>query len=439
MIFIDDVSGRWYRDWMKMKSPGFEPPENLDTELEIFAYNLASSFFRDLTRFQPDRFIVALDSKEWRTPFFNNYYLPRVNFWKSKSEKSSWVLGFNNSFQVVKKDSRTDSWKKKKANKTEEKELDLDNPDKWVFFKAGKTPDEIIKAYPDTFKSVRDCPEWEVLKDYVPAYKGNRDKDFSLFETSYEDFKELARNATFHLAALAGAEVVEAGWAEFDDIAATVVEMNPAEEIIISSTDQDMDQLKAAGLFVNIWNSGTGHDNPARWVDMSAKLSEFHLLCKLVGGDGSDGIHGITTKEDGKEKTWGVVSWEVADKSKVKKGKLTEKFCRRLMEENGNLKGVHRWLMEHQIDETYSRNLALMHLSAAPLQIRENCKRALKQAIERPPKHEWDNFFLGEKARRKIANEALKMRAEDMAGGWYSGKSFPEEKKPARDRLGSAL
>lgn len=434
---IIDCSVLWYSNWHRMKSADYQATSNI--ELVEFAKNLTSNLHEYITRFKPDEIIFGIDSKEWRTPYFSQYFKDRTHYWKSKTEKNSWVMKVGQVIHIIKMGETTGTWTYKKASKAEELLLDLTDStgEKWVFFEKGQTPAYILEAYPDTFKTVQECPDWPALETKAITYKGGRNANWP-YKTPYAEFKKCAKSITYNLAALFGAKAVAADWSEFDDIAHAYIKDNAGQdEIILVTTDQDLDQLQALHPKLKIWCPGGGPNFPAAWVVMEPLTAQYHLWCKLIGGDSSDKIPGVTLKDitykgRGENKrevvkltTYPTVSWET--KLICKGGKATDKFVMKLTcghlhpdEKVITPQLINKYLKDHEVDGTYSRNVALMHLSAAPVEIQNNCRAALAAATIDTPIYTLADYMIDETEKRTIEHRALIKRKKDLEDGIYS-------------------
>ena len=424
---IIDCSVMWYRAWWRMKSPGYQAQSVL--ELEEFARNLAGDLYELIQRFQAEDVVFGIDSKEWRSEYYRQYFADRVHFWKHKKYPQSWVAMVNNSHYMVSYHEHTRVWSTRKLTQLQEQVLDLQDPETWILFPAGKTPEYILEAFPSTFKCVQDCPDWEGLRQIFPQYKGGRNANWQ-FETPYKEYKDSAKSLTLNLADTFGARAVMAEWAEFDDIARAYISENPEAETILVTTDRDMDQLMGLSSKLSIWSPGSGKNNPAKWVRLSKELAEFHLLCKLVGGDDSDKIPGCTIweeREKGPKKakvsyrvntTYGPVSWETD--STPKDGKKTFTFCQSLMEEHKTLAGCNAYLKAHEVEHSYTRNVSLMHLGAAPGVVKAACSEALQNTRVGSKQYELTDYMLTDRQVLEKAEQASQARAQDIADGVYA-------------------
>lgn len=427
---IIDCSVIWYRCWHRMKSPGYQAESPI--ELEEYTKNLAGELYGYIKRFQAEDVIFGIDSKEWRSDYYRAYYEDRVHFWKHREKQDHWVVLVDDKHYIIWQDLHTETWRDKKATADEKLGLDLTDADQWIFFEGGKTPQYILDAFPTTFKNVQEAPEWEYLQKRYPTYKGGRNETWA-YETTYSEFKKVSREFTINLADSLGARAVFADLAEFDDIAYNYILEDTVNTTVLITTDQDLDQLQQYGeQTLKIWNPGSGANNPERWVLMGPRTSQYHLLNKLVGGDDSDKIAGVTLRIEKKkgskknptfyyeDKTFGTVSW--ASDMTAKKGKTTEKYCYKLFEEYGyNLGQVHGFLNENQVDGTYTKNLSLMHLGAAPLIVGDNCRKALAETVVEPATYSIEtDYLLTVRQLKLIENEALSKRNWDIEEGVYS-------------------
>ena len=427
---IIDCSVIWYRCWHRMKSPNYQAESPI--ELEEYTKNLAGELYKYVNRFQAEDVVFGIDSKEWRSAYYNAYYADRVHFWKHREKADHWVMIVDDKHYIIWLDEHTEVWRDKKATADEKLVLDLTDADTWIFFEGGKTPQYILDTYPTTFKTVQEAPEWEYLQKRYPTYKGGRNGNWP-YETTYSEFKAVSREFTINLADTLGARAVFAELAEFDDIAYNYILQDTECTTVLITTDQDLDQLQQYGeKTLKIWNPGSGANNPERWVEMGPRTSTYHLLNKLVGGDDSDKIAGVTLKIEKQkgtkknpvfyheDKTFGTVSW--ASDMTPKKGKQTEKFCYKLFENSGyDLGQAHAFLKEHEVDGTYTKNLSLMHLGAAPEVVAANCQKALAETTVYPATYAIDaDYCLTTRQLKLIENEALIERANDIEAGVYS-------------------
>lgn len=436
MKLIIDCSVLWYKNLHGLKAKDYVATTGL--EMAEYTKSLTKDILRLVKRFQADEVILGVDSKEWRSGYFADYFAEKVHYYKSITKKNYWVVDVCGTLYIVHEDVKTETWRKKKATKDESLAFDLKEPTEWVFFEKGFTPKNIMDAYPDTFKTVQECPDWVHLAEVYPTYKGGRRTNWD-FETTYKQFKDHSRGLTYNLGNTLGLKVVATDWAEFDDIAHSYAQMYKDEPMIIVTTDQDLDQLHAVNHNLQTWNPGSGANNPARWQKLGPRGAQYHLFCKLIGGDSSDGIPPVTLnlvemKGRGKNKhevnkqiTYPVVQWDLEGKT-VKKGMKTDKLVMDLVtgqlidgvdEEQVTPGKIDAWLRAREVNGSYTRNVALMHLGACPLPIQEACKKSILEAAIAPPKYTLADFLLTEVELREVEHEALIDRKMDQEKGIY--------------------
>ena len=409
---IVDWSLLSYKQWFRMKSPNYTPKSEL--EIEEFAINMASEAYKYRVRFRPDKFIFALDARPpWRDTTYNQFYDVSVKYWKSLEEQQHWVVGFDSKYFRCKFHDGPKVWQFEKFNATDKKNWPTESQDqtKWMFFDRGNTPPEVLEAFPESPKTVKETDDWEGLKKIVPTYKGNRQGQKWDFNTSKEDLKKHMRALAFNLAPVVGAMPVEAELTEADDVAAYYAQNNPGEEIILVSADQDWHQLLISNPHVSIWDPYFKH-----WVTGEKEQISLKLLCKLLGGDTSDNIAGVSISG---RNPLSPVQWDESGKT-VKGGKNTYKQAMKLMDKFNNDFGlIHKVLMEESEDKSYLRNLMLISFNMLPDHVKWYINHALQGAKVDPVQYQLTDFGVDITMQREI-----EMRCKHMMGLDEQGRSF---------------
>src|SRR5210317_4523 len=216
-------------------------------------------------------------------------------------------------------------------------------------------------------------------KDYYKPYKANRSEaraaltereqeEEKIFWDTFDDFNQYLREKT-------NCSVLRDGDAEADDLIARWIDLHPADEHVIISSDSDFYQLLADNVsqfngitdqLITVEGVFDAKGKPV--IDKKTKLPkevpdpEWLLFEKCMRGDSSDNVFSAfpgVRKKGTKNK----VGLQEAFADKDTKGY------------NWNNMMLQRWVdhegVEHRVLEDYQRNVTLCDLSAQPDEIKQ--------------------------------------------------------------------
>ena len=263
----------------------------------------------------------------------------------------------------------------------------ISGPDKWVSKKLTKAEKENVPKNKELIK-YEDVPE-KLLK-FFPSYKKGR-KDASWdYETTREEWHKLCKSICNNLASVFGAKVIVADKAEADDVAKVYADMNAANEMVFITTDSDWTQLLVDHLFLGLFNPGK-----REWSTVNVTEAEHALAVKLIGGDASDAVPGISLMGDN--------------------ATLGPKKSEALVIEYG-IPGVYDYLEATADKPGLNRNYELIYLDNIPREISILIERILKTA--KPSKSKkplnYTSFGITKKDELGIKAEAKSLRDMDL-------------------------
>lgn len=367
---VIDWSVLMYLNWHKMRSPNFEARTGL--ELAEFARNITGHALYLVERVRPDVLVLAVDSpKNWRSDVYARYYLDNVEFKEFRAAGGIWVVAFDRKTYLVKYRQDMGKWESKKLARADVAELKLEDAGQWRTWSSSPV-EPVEETEVEPLRWVQEAEDWPHLEPLVPRYKGNRTTSAWNYETPKSEFKALGGNLAHNLAGALGGHAVEVHLAEGDDVCATFVSMaEPDDELVLVTIDSDLHQLLVDRPDLRIFDP-----KAHKWVDKTAELALFELTHKILKGDTSDNIAGISLR--GAAATLG------------------DKGAEKVISENGGPVGVWDYLLGVQ-DEAgkyirppmadlapLDRNLELVALSRIPAEVVHRVQDALRAAISSP-------------------------------------------------------
>jgi len=147
--------------------------------------------------------------------------------------------------------------------------------------KVKHAPNEVVVCF--------DSYSWR--KKYFQYYKARREIQRKKSKLDYSVFVEVIEQIRDELREFFPFKVVQAQWAEADDIIAVLVHHlgHTASEIIIASRDKDFKQLLGPG--VKLWDT---HD----WKWIKCPNPKMFLIKHVIGGDAGDDVPNIRSDSD---------------------------------------------------------------------------------------------------------------------------------------------
>lgn len=422
MKVLIDWSTIMYKLWFRMFSANYVAESDL--ELEEYGRNCALEMLKIQARFKPDDIVFFVDTPPWRTPYLKNWYLDKIDYWKSMEEKDSWAVQVDGLTHTVHKCARTDTWLQRGPLKNDDvTDLQLTRSEKWLACPAGVPPQEMRDKCPGVVPDhIKDHPDYTALQEVCLGYKGKRVNAKWGAETSKDAWKKFSRNLAYHLAGALGGRVIEIPWAEADDSIHVYIKENSAAQCVLITSDKDAYQNKIGSMFLQIWDLYED-----QWVESSEEKLKFHLLCKILGGDSSDDIRGVRKASTGKP--FPLVEWK--QDGIIKSGKGTKTFAEGALEAvGGDYKKLHEMFTakagepaynkKYAVDvESYLRNCTLIHFHYMPAELREKARDLTHNQPVQLKEYDWDKFMVSPAEIRSAQHEGHRLRESDLQDGVY--------------------
>lgn len=341
---VIDWSVLMYMNWHKMRSPNFQARTAL--EFAEFARNIVTHALYLVERVKPDQLVLAVDyPQNWRTEVYSRYYETNVEFFQYLGAGRAWVVQFDRKTYLVKYESTMDKWVYTKLAAKEAEGYKLKDPTEWKKW--------------DRSDLAGCLQDWPALNHIIPRYKGNRATSKWDYETTKAEFRSIGANLAFNLAPALGGVAVQVPQAEGDDVCATWIRMSEGWDTVLVTIDTDLHQLLITCPDLAIFDP----KNHA-WVEKSAELAAFELTRKLLCGDTSDNICGISLR--GKSQTLG------------------PKTSEKLIEDNGGPDGIWDYLAREADQAPLDRNLELIALNYIPAEIRQAIEDKIQERLDSP-------------------------------------------------------
>lgn len=355
---VIDWSVLMYMNWHKMRSPNFQARTALESA--EFARNIVTHALYLVERVKPDQLVLAVDyPQNWRTGVYSRYYETNVEFFQYLGAGRAWVVQFDRKTYLVKYESGMDKWVYTKLAAKEAEGYKLKDPTEWKKWRRRDLVAEPREAENLDPPGNGEHPDWPALDHIIPRYKGNRATSKWEYETTKAEFRSIGANLAFNLAPALGGVAVQVPQAEGDDVCATWIHMSEGWDTVLVTIDTDLHQLLITCPDLAIFDP----KNHA-WVEKSAELAAFELTRKLLCGDTSDNICGISLR--GKSQTLG------------------PKTSEKLIEDNGGTDGIWDYLAREADQAPLDRNLELIALNYIPAEIRQAIEDKIQERLEAP-------------------------------------------------------
>jgi 5'-3' exonuclease len=385
-----------------MRSPNFKARTSL--ECAEFARNIVTHALYLVERVKPDQLVLAVDYPEnWRTGVYTRYYETNVDFYQYLGTGRTWIVQFDRKTYLVKYESGMDKWVYAKLPAKEVEGYKLKDPAEWKKWRrsdlAGCTQDtdldeESIASLPH--------PDWPALDHIIPRYKGNRSTSKWDYETTKAEFRALGANLAFNLAPALGGVAVQVPQAEGDDVCATWLYTSEGWDTTLVTIDTDLHQLLITCPDLRIFDPRLH-----TWVDKSAELAAFELTKKILCGDTSDNICGISLR--GKSQTLG------------------PKTSERLIESNGGVEGIWDYLAREADQAPLDRNLELIALNYIPAEIRQAIEDKLQERLTSPESSLYGLQDFGLTAKDQLLTKTAARLDKELDDGIREGDPIAHE------------
>ena len=419
MTLVVDFSVIAHKSWHSIFSPNFEPQykvlgkdeKNQDilqpwTELEEFSRNLCMNLFYLKSLYKPDEMILAMDApSNWRADYVKQWYHDRVKVYEQLEgvEKPTFYVTFDQVQWNITYVSQIDTWVTTKV-----KVKELFEPSEWDH-----------KVY--NYDEIKDHDVWKLAieKKLVPYYKGTRKNGNWVAYTPKDEFKAETARLGLELAPLLGARAIMVDNAEGDDVVTMSVldaeYFDPAQECVVVSIDQDLYQLATSHSNFIYYNPNTRKEIPLR-----SDVAKLKLAYKIIGGDGSDNIRGISMMDSNKA----MVEVKTDAEGVVKSGKGTVNYVDNIIQPlltqgktGADLFAPLYRTLEAEADiDTLYRNVQLIFLKNIPVDIQEVIKDRLMNDEVLETSMKWEDFGMSGKDKVSVINKANNERAE--VRGW---------------------
>lgn len=433
---VIDWSVLMYKCWSVIFKKDYVASTKTGLEVDEFTRNMAEELFKLVERFEPEEVILALDgTHNWRLDFYEDHYMKNIDYWKilpapdaeGKLVPSYWVARVDRSMYKIHKNGALDQWFVDKLKKDEIEDLpNLEDGTLVTPFFSGKMPQYVLDQFPDAPLSVTELEDWAGLQLVVPAYKGNRKGTKWVAKTPKSEFKTHGRNLAFNLAPLVNGVEIYVESAEGDDVVARYIERNAnhPDPVILVTVDADLRQLFVKNPALVIWDPVKN-----RFFKETPDQADFKLICKIMGGDTSDNITGISFPKraatfptvDFDEKTGdlkagkGTVAWirKIIDPLQAagKTGPEVWGPVYQAIDKEYTIKGTD---VPHPLKETWERNLGLVFIPNIPAPIIDKIDFLLDSYTREPSTFTWEDFGLTEIDLRSAINSSLKKRTDDQ-------------------------
>jgi hypothetical protein len=218
-------------------------------------------------------------------------------------------------------------------------------------------------------------------KKYFKYYKARREITRKKSKLNYSEFVEVIDEIKEDLRKYFPFKVVQAQWAEADDIIAVLVYhlQNTASEIIIASRDKDFKQLLNSG--VKLWDT---HD----WKWIKCPNPRVFLIKHVIGGDAGDDVPNIRSDSD----TF------ITDGKRQKA--CGPKTIDKILEQ-----GLEEYIKQEGLLSNFKRNKRLIRLSkhTIPDRVWEGCLKSYDDEPEKKGNYQLLTEYFGHNRMRKLA------------------------------------
>jgi hypothetical protein len=236
-----------------------------------------------------------------------------------------------------------------------------------------------VKHQPTEMVICFDSYSWR--KKYFKYYKARREITRKKSKLNYSEFVEVIDEIKEDLRKYFPFKVVQAQWAEADDIIAVLVYhlQNTASEIIIASRDKDFKQLLNSG--VKLWDT---HD----WKWIKCPNPRVFLIKHVIGGDAGDDVPNIRSDSD----TF------ITDGKRQKA--CGPKTIDKILEQ-----GLEEYIKQEGLLSNFKRNKRLIRLSkhTIPDRVWEGCLKSYDDEPEKKGNYQLLTEYFGHNRMRKLA------------------------------------
>ena len=407
---ILDWSVICHRAWHTMFSANYVAT---DDEVVEWTRNVAKEVIYLTTRFEADEIVFAMDApSNWRADYVKDWYHTKTDFYMDVTNPNHWYVKVDKKVREIKYSDITCTWSVSKAlSAKDETVLELDNAQMYYHFKEGVTPEIVLEQWPNVPKHVTLLKSWEGIQLAIPYYKGTRSTAPWPAKTPKKTFKALIPELGNKLAMMVQAKPIMVNYAEGDDVIATIIQKwakdSPDELITLVSVDADLKQLFVTTPSLMIYE-------PTKRVlfEESPDKANFQLILKILGGDTSDNIKGVSFKK--KRGTFPTVSFD-AETGEPKGGKTTINWVKSIVDEaeKEGLKGqeiwsrVYRTIEKEAVLDTYYRNLVLVYLSNLPIEITSSILDMYDNIELEDHNMTWKSFEVGDQDLTLMRKQAI--------------------------------
>lgn len=398
---VIDWSVLMYMNWHKMRSPNFQARTALESA--EFARNIVTHALYLVERVKPDQLVLAVDyPQNWRTEVYSRYYETNVEFFQYLGAGRAWVVQFDRKTYLVKYESTMDKWVYTKLAAKEAEGYKLKDPTEWKKWERAELVEDrgnVERMEPPTHG---EHPDWPALDHIIPRYKGNRATSKWEYETTKAEFRSIGANLAFNLAPALGGVAVQVPQAEGDDVCATWIRMSEGWDTVLVTIDTDLHQLLITCPDLAIFDP----KNHA-WVEKSAELAAFELTRKILCGDTSDNICGISLR--GKSQTLG------------------PKTSEKLIEDNGGPDGIWDYLAREADQAPLDRNLELIALNYIPAEIRQAIEDKIQERLDSPETARYSLQDFGLTAKDLLTTKTAARLDKELDDGLRKGDPINHE------------
>lgn len=389
-ILAIDYSVLSYQAFFGMKSSSWECRTNV--EVQEYARGLAHRLYYLKQVIQPTKVIMAMDSYPiWRNKVYDDYYKKNTKYFKCNytetsgenvSERECYLLEYDKKVYSVYFSKIKDEWI---CHKPKKADLEIImSGDVWQYVESEEVD-------PDTQISMTELPE--NMSDFLPAYKGNRKDAKWPYSLTKKEYKELSGKIVKNISGLMcdDVDIVYGLDAEADDVLTYYINNNSEKDVFMYTVDTDLDQLAIRNMFLKIVRP-KGPDS-IEIVDRTVESIKYDLMKKILAGDSSDNIAGVSLK----------------DKSTCLSDKGAEKFLTRFEDDTSK---IYPALKEEADSEPLERNLKLIYLDNIPEYVKGHIQESLDNPIKPKDGFNWKDFGLEDSDMLTLRSKAKEDRKE---------------------------
>lgn len=346
-----------------MESKNYTPV--YEYELAEFSMNLAKDILYYRERFPDAEMVFALDDKRyWRQKIYDKYYAKNTKCYEIANEKDAYLLIFDGHRYRITFSEIAHRYISKTVPKADFAKMEL-----------------LSINYEDLIPEVM---------EFIPKYKGARLEATWKATTTKAEFKAFLPKYAKHLANLVNARVLQVKHCEADDIAYAMSVKFPADTKVYVTYDSDWRQIAMTDMFTHFVDP---RDKTVPEIDRIETHRD--LMVKLMSGDRTDSIPGITLKTG-------------VSIGKDKANAIYDTYGR----------GTHKYLQE-KADSSYKRNIQLIHLKNMPETVLAHVKKGVDDIYNqygnrvKKESYTWEDFGLTARDILGVKNEAKHARLAD--------------------------